>query len=61
MAFVVAKWWGILPHVLWRYPFRYYKELRNHVIEEAQRLNEKRDEGDADFDWEEESKTGPPV
>ncbi len=31
-AVVTAKWWGILPHVIWRYPFRYFKELRDAYL-----------------------------
>jgi hypothetical protein len=59
MALVIAKWWGVMPHVIWQYPFRYFKELRDHFIE----ANRPRDEDaeDDDFDWEEESLTGPPV
>lgn len=57
MAFVIAKWWGVMPHVIWRYPFRYFKELRDHVIEAGR----PRDEPDEDFDWEEESITGPSI
>jgi hypothetical protein len=59
MAFLLAKYWGILPHVIWRYPFRYFKELRDQYIE-AIRPQDKDDEDD-DFDWEEESLTGPSV
>lgn len=33
MAVLVAKFWGVLPHVIWRYPFRYYLELRNAVVD----------------------------
>lgn len=58
MAFVIAKWWGVMPHVIWRYPFRYFKELRDYFIE----ANKPQDpDDDGDFDWEEESLTGPPV
>jgi len=32
MAFATAKFWGILPHVIWRFPFRYYRELRDFYI-----------------------------
>ena len=32
MAVATAKWWGILPHTIWRYPFRYYKELRDAYV-----------------------------
>jgi len=31
-AVVTARWWGILPHVIWRYPFRYFKELRDAYL-----------------------------
>ena len=59
MAFVIAKYWGVMPHVIWRYPFRYFKELRDYVIEEM-RPREKDDEvADEDFDWEQESAIGP--
>lgn len=61
MAFIIAKWWGIMPHVIWRYPFRYFKELRDHVIAEAKRSRDPDSSGDQDFDWDEESRTGPPV
>ena len=27
-----ARWWGILPHVIWRYPYRYFKELRDAYL-----------------------------
>jgi len=56
MAFVMAKWWGVMPHVIWRYPFRYFKELRDHVIEASKPPDE---DEDGDFDWEGESLTGP--
>lgn len=59
MAFVIAKWWGVMPHVLWRYPFRYYKELRDHYIE-ANTPRDK-DQADDEFDWEDESLTGGPT
>jgi hypothetical protein len=29
VAFAVARFWGLLPHVLWNFPFRYYVELRS--------------------------------
>lgn len=32
MAFAVAKFWGLMPHVVWHYPFRYYRELRDFYI-----------------------------
>lgn len=32
MAFATAKFWGILPHVIWHYPFRYYRELRDFYL-----------------------------
>lgn len=58
MAYILAKYWGVMPHVIWRYPFRYFKELRDQFIE----ANRPKDEDDSDdFDWEDESLTGPPV
>ena len=44
---------------MWRYPFRYFKELRDQMIS----LNKPRakDDDNSDFDWEEESQTGPAV
>jgi hypothetical protein len=59
MAFVVAKYWGVLPHVVWAYPFRYYKELRDHVIDSMRPRTES--ESGESFDWEDDSLTGPMV
>jgi len=59
MAFVIAKWWGVMPHVIWQYPFRYFKELRDHVVEASKPSDKDADGGD--FDWEDESLTGGPT
>lgn len=32
MAFAIAKFWGVMPHVVWHYPFRYYRELRDFYL-----------------------------
>jgi hypothetical protein len=32
VAVATAHHWGILPHVIWKYPFRYFKELRDAYI-----------------------------
>jgi hypothetical protein len=58
MAFILAKHWGVMPHVIWRYPFRYFKELRDQFIEDTKPRD---DDADDDFDWEDESITGPQV
>lgn len=62
MAFVIAKYWGVMPHVVWRYPFRYFKELRDFVIE-ANRPPRSSDDSNSDpeFDWEDEALQGPSV
>jgi hypothetical protein len=36
MVFATAKFWGLLPHTVWRYPFRYYKELRDFYLQTLQ-------------------------
>jgi len=36
VAFATAKFWNILPDVIWHYPFRYYKELRDFYIASLQ-------------------------
>ena len=61
MAFVMAKFWGVMPHVIWRYPFRYFKELRDYVIEASRQREPDDGDGDDSFDWEEESLTGEMV
>lgn len=60
MAFVMAKYWGVMPAVIWRYPFRYFKELRDHMLA-ATGPRPPADEPDSTFDWEEESVVGPSV
>ena len=60
MAFVIAKYWGVMPHIVWRYPFRYFKELRDHVIA-ANRPRDDEDEQTEPFDWDDESLSGPAV
>jgi hypothetical protein len=59
MAFAVAKWWGVMPHTVWRYPFRYYRELRDYYIAAVSPTADKQ-ELSADG-WEAESLTGDPV
>lgn len=49
-AVATARWWGILPHVIWRYPFRYFKELRGAYIATLQPPRVERDDDDA-VDW----------
>ena len=50
-AVVTARWWGILPHVIWRYPFRYFKELRAAYLATLH-IPKAEDEGDEDsVDW----------
>lgn len=41
--FIVAKYWGIQPHVLAHYPLRYYVELRSFYQRSLQSPGE--DEG----------------
>jgi len=33
MVVLVAHFWNILPHQLWAYPLRYYRELRGAYLE----------------------------
>jgi hypothetical protein len=61
MAFVIAKYWGVMPHVVWRYPFRYFKELRDHVIEASKPRESDDSPDETSFDWEEESFKGEMV
>lgn len=49
MAFATAKFWGLLPHIVWHYPFRYYKELRDFYFATLQPATEE-DEESVDFD-----------
>lgn len=50
MVFAVAKFWGDLPHVVWRYPFRYYKELRDFYLASLQPASPSGDPKSVDFD-----------
>ena len=52
MAFATAKYWGLLPHVVWHYPFRYYKELRDFYFASLPPMGtpEAPDEESVDFD-----------
>jgi hypothetical protein len=59
MAFILAKHWGVMPHVIWRYPFRYFKELRDYFIEASKPPDE--EASGESFDWEDESLTGGPT
>jgi hypothetical protein len=64
MAVATAKFWGILPHVIWRYPFRYYKELRDFYIrQESARVVVQRSSSpsNGDFDWDQESLRGEAI
>ena len=64
MAVATAKFWGILPHVIWRYPFRYYKELRDFYIrQESARVVVQRSSssGNEEFDWTQESLRGEAI
>jgi hypothetical protein len=49
VAFATAKFWGLLPHIVWHYPFRYYKELRDFYFATLQPATEE-DEESVDFD-----------
>jgi hypothetical protein len=51
VAFAVAKYWGLLPHVLWHYPFRYYKELRDAYIASLQPGSPVKDEDENSIDF----------
>lgn len=46
-AVVTARWWGILPHVIWRYPFRYFKELRDAYLATLQPMKRPSDDDDS--------------
>ena len=48
-AVVTARWWGILPHVIWRYPFRYFKELRDAYLATLQPAKRPRDDDSVDY------------
>jgi hypothetical protein len=64
MAVATAKFWGILPHVIWRYPFRYYKELRDFYIrQESVRVAVRGSSSPRsdEFDWEQESLRGEAI
>jgi len=50
MAFATAKFWGLLPHVVWHYPFRYYKELRDFYVASLQPSAPSEDPESVDFD-----------
>ena len=60
MVFATAKYWGLLPHVLWRFPFRYYRELRDFYI--ASLLSPaSRDDASQQFDFDAESLRGEAI
>jgi hypothetical protein len=50
VAFATAKYWDILPHILWHYPFRYYKELRDFYIAASRPAPVASDDDSIDFD-----------
>jgi len=52
MVFAVAKFWGTLPDVVWHYPFRYYKELRDFYLASLQPARSSEDGDTIDFDAE---------
>lgn len=47
----MAKYWGLLPHVIWHYPFRYYKELRDAYITSLQPGPAAKDEDENSIDF----------
>jgi hypothetical protein len=61
MAFATAKFWGILPHVIWRFPFRYYKELRDHYIAQLTGSVVEQGSSSTSVNWDEESFGGDSV
>jgi hypothetical protein len=52
VAFATARYWNILPHVIWHYPFRYFKELRDFYFASLQppTVHEAVDPDSIDFD-----------
>jgi hypothetical protein len=63
MAFATAKFWGLMPHVIWRYPFRYYRELRDFYIATLTPVNVNTSSGDSEglMDWDANSFQGDRV
>lgn len=63
MAIATAKYWGVMPHILWRYPLRYYRELRDAYIAslKSQARGAASGNEDQSFDWDEESFQGEAV
>jgi hypothetical protein len=52
MVFILAKFWGTLPHLVWHYPFRYYMELRAFYLASLTPPVPKSEEETFDFDSE---------
>ena len=50
-AVITARWWGILPHVIWRYPFRYFKELRDAHLATLRTPRRASSDDDDSSDW----------
>jgi hypothetical protein len=60
VAFAVAKYWGLLPHVVWHYPFRYYVELRGFYLASFGSSPD-RDKLRTSFNWDEERFEGEAI
>ena len=60
MCFVLAKYWGTLPHVVWHYPVRYYTELRDFYLASLRPASGS-DEGDNTFDFDAEMFKGDAI
>ena len=58
MAFAVAKFWGLLPHVVWNYPFRYYTELRGFYFAQLGSSPLGSGKTRTSFDWSEDAFEG---
>lgn len=58
VVFAVAKFWGLLPHVVWQYPFRYYTELRAVYLASFGSSPGDGSNTRTSFDWSEESFRG---
>lgn len=58
VAFAVAKYWGLLPHVIWEYPFRYFAELRSFYFASLGSSPMSSSKIRSSFDWDEEAFEG---